>query len=227
MIRSASIGALLLVFAAGCAKPPLRTATDESPAPIDSAFYAAADGEVFAIDSAASLLLVRVGRAGPAARFGHEHAVASEALQGFMHIGNDGGVRADFAVPIDRLIVDKPEYRERFDFDTQPSPADVEGTTRNMLTVLEPASKPWAVVRVRGRIGSPLDVRVEFGEAVVSYTVEANIQRAAGSLQASATVDATHEELGLQPFSALAGMLRVAESMSVSVEIEGRKLPLD
>ena len=86
------------VAIAGCVRP-VDMVEESSRAPLPEASYttAARNGAaVFRVLPAESLILVHVGRAGRMQRLGHEHAVASEDLQGFVEVSDDpGGARAD------------------------------------------------------------------------------------------------------------------------------------
>ena len=71
-----------------------------------------AAGKVLKINSALSDLRILVYRGGELARFGHNHVVSSDDLQGFvLHADDMQASRFDLFLPLDRLIVDDPAIR--------------------------------------------------------------------------------------------------------------------
>lgn len=221
----------LLAVLAGCAVP-VEQVREDSPAPLPAASYvqAARQGaRVYEIVPQDSLLLVRVGRAGRAQRLGHEHAVASETLAGFVELGDDPTTaRADIAFALRELVVDKAEYREHFALDTEPSPDDIAGTYSNMLKVLEPSTYPWATIRalVLSVDGADLQLgaSVTLHGATAEYLLPARIRIENDRLTADVSGTIRHSDFGVEPFSAMAGLLRVADELAIELHLVGRRL---
>jgi len=222
---------VLLAVVAGCTTPVERV-PEKTPAPLPEASYAEAARQgsvVYEILPQESLLLVRVGRGGRAKRLGHEHAVASEDLAGFVEYGDDPDrARADIAFPLRGLIVDKPAYREHFALDTEPSAEDIAGTYSNMLKVFEPSSYPWATMHaeVASIDGDALQlgVSVTLHGATAEYLLPASISVEDGWLVADASALIRHSDFGVEPFSAAGGLLRVADELTVELHLVGRRL---
>ncbi len=205
-------------------------AAEEPPAPpLPEASYAAAarsGATVYRILPQESVILVRVGRAGFLKRLGHDHVVASEDVQGLVAFGDDPSVaRADLAVPLGKLIVDKPEYRERLGYDTQPSAANVAGTYTNMLNVLEQGLYPW--VEVNARIASPdavrpmLNVAITLHGTTFEYRLAVDLEIDDKRLVVSGCATIRHSDFGLKPFAAAAGLLRVADEIEIEFRLVG------
>ncbi|MDH4042179.1 MAG: YceI family protein [Gammaproteobacteria bacterium] len=222
----------LLALLAGCAAPGDR-GVESAPSPVeaDSYFEAARRGApVYEVVPEQSLLLIHVGRDGAARRLGHDHAVASEQLSGFVALGTQPGEwRADIAFPVRNLTVDKPEYRERLGLDTQPTEADIAGTYGNMLRVLEPDLYPWVSVRLRlaaiGDGGPELAASVTLHGSTAEYLVPVTLETGPSTLTARGRVVIRHSDFGLEPFSAMGGLLRVADELPLEFYIVARRLP--
>jgi len=169
-----------------------------------------------------------VGRGGRAKRLGHEHAVASEDLEGFIEFGDDPAkARADVAFPLRELVVDKPEYREHFALDTEPSADDIAGTYTNMLKVLEPSAYPWATLQawIAAADGDALQfaVSVTLHGATMEYLLPASVSVDRGTLVADASTIIRHSDFGVEPFSAAGGLLRVADELAIELHLVGRR----
>lgn len=216
---------------ASCAPTVEHPLPPAPPAPADfpTVAYAraAARGEpVYRIDSARSLAVVRVYRAGPLARLGHDHVVASRAIHGYAALA-PAAPRADLYVPLARLTVDEPALRAAAGFGTQPSPRDIEGTRTNMLEkVLEVERFPFAVLRVERRPDSPaLDVSATIHGVTrrISIPVETGLP-SRSLLYVRGEFSLKQTEFGIEPFSALGGALRVADRVDVMFEVYARRV---
>jgi len=216
---------------AGCARP-VPVVEERSPAPLPDADYQAAvsDGAtVYRVVPQESLVLVHVGRAGAMQRLGHEHAVASEDVQGWVEVATDPAMsRSDLAFPVRNLHVDEPRYRERLALDTEPSAEDIAGTYTNMLKVLEPARYPWVVLHtsIDSLSGdrAVLGVTVTLHGASYEYHVPAAVHIDSGRMELSGEARLRHTDFGLEPFSAAGGLLRVADELGIEFRIVANRV---
>lgn len=221
---------VLLLLAACSQSIQVRDETSRAPLPETGYLEAASSGaRVYRILPQESLILVHVGRAGTMARLGHDHAIASEDVQGFVEISDDRSAsRADVALPLRNLIVDKPAYRERLSLETEPSATDIAGTYSNMLKVLEPEPYPW--VAVHARIASAdanqamLSVAVTLHGVASDYLVPVELVIQPNRIEVSGKASIRHQEFGLTPFSAVGGLLRVADELEVEFHLIGASL---
>jgi polyisoprenoid-binding protein YceI len=199
-----------------------------APTPLPTVAYrdAARQGAaVYRIDPKHSLLLIHVGRAGAMKNIGHDHVIASEDLDGFVLIADDAAAsRADLQLPLPRLIVDKAEYRTRFGLEPDVPVSAIEGTTRNMQDkVLE--SDRYPVVDVSARFSSVHDdpptigVSITLHGATFEYIVPVQLDIVPGRITAKGTMSVSHADFGLQPFSAAAGLLRIADVIDLDFEL--------
>jgi len=223
---------VLLLALAACTQPvPIEDESSVPPLPAASYAAAARSGSaVYRIVPQESLLLVRVGRAGTMQRLGHEHAVASEDLHGFVEINSDRSAsRAHVVLPIRNLIVDKPGYRQRLGLDAGPSTDDVARTYTNMLTVFEPQLFPWVEAQARlvteegGQ--ATLAVSITLHGSAFEYLLPVELDINVESIVVSGEATVKHSEFGVTPFSAAGGLVRVDDELGVEFRLVGKAVP--
>ncbi len=223
--------ALALGALAGCAQPPYVPADIEAP-PLPEEVYrqAARDNvPVYRLDSQRSRVFIRVGRDGPMKAAGHDHIVASEDVEGLVLLSADTATaRADLRLPLQKLVVDKPEYRERYGLDTDIPASAINGTTRNMQDkVLDSGTYPWAEVRARFAAAEDdppaLAVSVTLHGATFEYLVPVRIEADGERLSVTGSMTVRHSDFGLSPYSAAGGLLRVAEAVAIDFDLVARR----
>lgn len=222
--------ALLCVAALAACTQPVQRVEEQSTAPLPEASYAVAaraGAAVFRILPKESLVLVRVGRSGPMQRLGHEHAVASEDVQGLVQLSDDPAAsRADIVMPLRNLLVDQPEHRAKLGLDDGPSAEDIAGTYSNMLKVLEPALYPWAMVHARiadeASGASVLGISVTLHATSHEYLVPVEFSVTEDRLAVRGQLTLRHSDFNLTPFAAAGGLLRVADALDIRFELAGR-----
>jgi hypothetical protein len=217
---------LLAVLLAGC---PTRPAPP--PARLPPPAIAPHLGRPYEIASAESLLTIRVYRGGSLAAAGHNHLIASRSLAGTIYVPADP-LAASFEVrfPVAALSVDEPGLRAAED--PAEFPPDVpdsarEGTRRNMLGEALLAADEYPQVRLRcerlepgaapGTVLAHIETLVH--GRTRSVRVPVRWELAGATLVASGEAPLTQSELGLTPFSALLGALRVEDGMQVRFRI--------
>jgi hypothetical protein len=70
-----------------------------------------------------------------------------------------------------------------------------------------------------------LDLSVQLVGQEIKLTIPATLKLEGDHLEASGEIELSHKQLGLKPFSALLGSLRVAEQMKFKYRIRARKEP--
>jgi len=173
-----------------------------------------------------SEVVIRVFRAGALARLGHNHVISANRVEGAVVV-DGASARSSFVlrVPVEALEVDNPELRRHSgdDFAKEPSATDIEGTRDNMLgpRVLDATEYPIITVSgtTEGTSVSAANVRFEVKQNSAEKVVPIAALVTDQSIQVSGELSLSHEELGLNPFSALVGAIRVAELMEVSFRI--------
>lgn len=225
------LGASLLGILAACAGPtPPRDqpVLAEWPALPD----ATPESRVYRVDTAQSRLRIRVDPAGTLARLGHSHVIGGAALGGRVGLDPDDGTAwVDLKLRADALEVDRPEWRREQDLKPDLEPDAVEGTRANMLSpkVLDAERHPVIRIRsagFRGSLDAPtvlarIDLRGQVTEAEVPVRLTYSVNR----LEATGEFTPTHGQLGLTPFSAAGGALRVAQSIRIEFRIVAIRNP--
>ncbi|MBY6205093.1 YceI family protein [Halomonas denitrificans] len=226
-VRTAGLLACLLVLAA-CASPGSKPADPDRRPDWPPAFAADHPQRIFEIDPDASSLRVLVAPAGSLARLGHRHVIGGPVLSGRILLGDTvEDSRVDLAVDVANLVVDRPAWRadeglEALDDDT------IEATRGNLLgpEVLAAEDHPRIEVRSVSAVGpdwqADVTARVRIRGVVSELVVPAAIRRKGNRLEAVGAFDVDQTALGLQPFSAAGGALRVADSMRVRFRIVAR-----
>ena len=173
---------------------------------------------VYRIDSARSLVAITVRRGGSLSHLGHDHIVASRAVQGYV-APREG--RADLFIPLAELTVDEPALRAEAGLDTQPSASDIAGTRSNMLDkVLEVQRFPFATLRVdRPAPDAPLAVAITLHGVRRSFTVPAAVVGSAGAMSVAGTLEFNQSDFGIAPFSILGGAIQVQDRLSLRFSI--------
>ena len=206
-------------------KPP--AAAPEKP-PAAPAKPPAAAGRVYRIDPAHSELRLLVYRGGAMASFGHNHVIVNRALGGWA--ADPGGAAApsfSLRIPAADFVMDDAALRreEGADFADDVSEDAKAGTVHNMLSdgLLNAAQFPAITVRsvaIRGTDAAreatlALNVAGHESTLVAPFTVEIS----PGRLTASGALTLSQSNLGLTPFSALLGALKVQDSFRVKFKI--------
>ena len=167
------------------------------------------------------LLLHRKPVPPPTRQVGHDHIVASHDVAGYVAPGEG---RADLYVPLDALVVDEPALRSEAGLETQPSPADIAGTRRNMLEkVLETDRYPHALIAVRGNGAgdSAPQVRVDVTLHGTTRSVDTpvQIQRDGAEFNVTGTLVIDQSQFGIAPFSVLGGAIAVQDRVNIKFRI--------
>jgi hypothetical protein len=218
-----------LALSAACAprraeRPPGPVATP----PPGGATPIPAGSRRFVIDPDQSVVSIRVYRAGPLARLGHNHVVTSGDESGYAWLGQSpGDCGFQLRLPVAALVVDDPDARRQAGADFAASvPDDArEGTRRNMLSqaVLDEEHYPWITVRADRLEGAwsglSATVTIAIRDARPTVAVPLEILREGGRLSAHGTVSLRQSDLGLVPFSVAGGAIQVADSLEIEFTV--------
>jgi polyisoprenoid-binding protein YceI len=190
---------------------------------------------VYRIDPQTSEVRLLVYRDGALSTFGHNHVVSLKDLKGTIYLRPKlEQSRVELEIPVDRLIVDDAALRrlEGEDFASQPSKDDISATRTNMLGGALLNAKQFPTIKVTGTSGpvdaknsAMLDLSVQLVGQAIKLTIPSTLKLEGDQLEASGAVELSHRQLGLKPFSALLGSLRVAERMKFKYRIRARKEP--
>lgn len=232
---------LLLLALAACTAPPAQRHSStppgsSAPAPVPAPASAPLQGHaewqwyqdaantgqrIWRINSPASLIAVTVRRGGALARLGHDHVVASQAVEGY--VAPDGG-RADFQFRLDQLQVDDPGLRQQAGLTTHPSTEAIEGTRTNMLTrVLDAGRYPVVAMQIasldtRAAVAGkalPVNLRIHLHGTERTVVVPTTIALQDGGLVASGSFVLNQTDFGITPMSVLGGAMVVADQLEI------------
>ncbi|HVB46809.1 MAG TPA: YceI family protein [Burkholderiales bacterium] len=185
----------------------------------------------FAVDPQASEIRVLVYRAGPLARFGHDHVVIGR-VRGEIRVGASAatsGFRLE--IPVASFQVDPPAARaeEGAEFAEAVSAQAREGTRHNMLgaEVLDAAHYPLiriASVSLAGPRWNPtVTARVTLRGTTRELRFPAAVFEGPDTLTVIAQLRLDQTEFGIQPFSILGGGLRVRDALDLRLRIVARR----
>ncbi len=194
--------------------------------------HAATEPTVYRVDADSADIRVLIYRAGALSGLGHNHVISVGELDGTVVLDPDPEQsRFEFTIPVQGLVVDDPALRkaEGEGFSSEPSEKDIAGTRRNMLgkRVLDAEQYPTITVT-----GTPpradgegddrtqaLDLSIELLGRVIELQAPVALQQNGDSIEASGEFTLSHGELGMKPFTALFGSLRVADEMDVKYRV--------
>jgi polyisoprenoid-binding protein YceI len=187
-----------------------------------------AGARAYDVDPDASAVTLRVYRAGPFARFGHNHVITSTGASGVAWVAAEPG-QSGFVVrvPVAGLVVDDPAARAAAGSDFPGEvPTDArEGTKRNMLRpeVLDGDRYPEIVVRADALVGtweSPVaEARVTLRDATRPLQVPLTVEMQGAALVARGSFRILQSDFGITPFSVAGGAIQVADPVEVAFEI--------
>jgi polyisoprenoid-binding protein YceI len=190
---------------------------------------------IYRIDPRTSDIRLLVYRDGVLSTFGHNHAVSVKEVTGTIHLQPKlAQSRVELNISVDQLIVDDAAIRrqEGPDFANQPSEDDIAATRANMLGNALLNAIRFPAIKVTGTSGpadatnsAMLDLSVHLVGQEIKLTIPATLKLEGDQLEATGAVELSHKQLGLKPFSALLGSLRVAEQMKFKYRIRARKEP--
>lgn len=229
-LPTGALFALAMLMGACAPQLPMLQEGSEAPLPSASYFAAAREGaRVFRIVPGESLLLVHVGRDGAMKKLGHDHAVASVDVQGFVELNDDPDAsRADLAFPLRNLVVDDAAHRARLGLGTGPSAEDIAGTYSNMIKMLQPDAHPWVIASARIATNDPashaLAVSIELNGTALEFLLPVEFSANDDRITVSGNAAITQSEFGLLPFQAAGGLLRVADRLDISFSFVGQAI---
>jgi len=211
-----------LAACAGRTPPPWSSSAD-APAVL---------GQGVLYEVTASDVAIQVYRDGPLAELGHNHVIGSRGLTGQVAVAEPlAGSSFALVLAVTGLTVDEPARLAAAGsrFPDRLSPEDKEATRRNMLSAALLDGDRFGLIRleslaIEGPASSSLVARTRVTVAGRSSEVRVPVTLDFDGtlLKASGELTLSHEQLGLVPYSAMMGALRVGEDLHVSWRLEAR-----
>jgi YceI-like domain len=226
--RALSSGFLfpLLLLAACRAIPPSQD-TAVIAEPVAAGVSVPADVPRFLVDPEASEIRLLVYRAGPLARFGHNHVISGK-VRGEILAGEraaDSGFRLE--IPVESFIVDPHAARaeEGEDFATEVSEEARQATRDNMLgkDVLDTTSRPIIEIDSVALVGPRWNPTVLARATLRGTTRDLRFPAAVIQQEDRLTVVASfrihQSDFDLSPFTALGGGLQVRDAIDIRIRL--------
>jgi hypothetical protein len=189
--------------------------------------------ERYVVDAAQSDVHWLVYKAGALARLGHNHTIAVGDLSGNVTVNRGDLAKSQFDLQFTaaELVVDDPALRSTLgeEFASVPTPDDIAGTRSNMLSerVLDGEKHPQirlvgaGPTAVAGK--QELAVKVELLGRTVDLKVPTEVTIEDEVLRAKGEFELNHADLGMKPFSVMAGALQVGEKLSFRYDVTARR----
>jgi len=186
------------------------------------------DLQRYVIDSDRSWIRVLVYRAGLMSIFGHNHVIASHEISGAVTCGADvNDTTVEMSFPVQSLLVDSPDLRdlEGDDFSARIADKDIRGTRKNLLgdKVLDAESHALIQIRTTEVTGDMESLLVKADVIIAGRTNSISFPASAtwsgDVITVTGTVGLSHADLGLRPFSAAFGTLKVHKELTIRFEI--------
>jgi len=241
----ASLLATMLLAMAGCTGLPTEPTTLP---PSDSTIAAPlALSASLQLHDGDSRIELRIDRAGPLARLGHRHVIITNAIHGTASFDPANLASAQFnaAFRVETLQVDDPDERAAAGegFATVPDAAAIAGTRMHMLSalVLDAEKFPQMELRLHqlvpdntgtdanananaaGKYLATIAFIVKNAEHALQVPVQVT-PLSGGGYTASGVWTVTHAELGLTPYSAAGGLIKVGDPIEVRFRLVAKPL---
>ena len=182
----------------------------------------------YVVDGSQSVVTIRVRRAGPIAKLGHNHVVTASQLTGWAWQGQDpAGSGFEVHVPVASLVVDDPAARAAAGpgFEAAVPDSARDGTYHNMLRpeVLDGAAFPEVVVRAASLAGTWDDAVANVDLTIRGVTrrieVPVRVRDREGTLAASGSFRIKQSDFGITPFSVAGGAIQVADELEIAFQL--------
>ena len=189
---------------------------------------------MYQVDVEGSGIRLLIHRAGALSRLGHSHVISVGQMDGVIFVHPDLEQSSfELEIPVRGLIVDDPLLRreEGDEFSTEPSERDIALTRSNMLGKRVLNAEQYPIIKLTGTglrgDGSELvlGLSIEFLGRVVEVSVPTTLQLSGDILEATGAFRLSHNDLGMRPFSAMMGTLRVADEMDFTYRVRALPLP--
>jgi hypothetical protein len=234
MARHDWLLAVTLTVLCGCQAAPERPAPPDAEVRFPAEVYEQIDasrGRVFRLDEDASEVRIYVYRAGALAARGHNHVITAPALEGAVFVPSGGakGARFDLVIAVDDLDVDDADVRRSlgYTFGSDVSDQARADTRANMLgpDVLDAGLFPLIGVASRAIAGELPKLVVTAALTLRGVTrelvVPVDVQLDEDQLVARGALAIRQSDFGIEPFSALGGLLRVDDAVMMEFRLVG------
>jgi len=218
------VAVVLLLALAGCRMTPAPDSGASPGTPLEPVDQVRTGVTPWPIDPQRSTVTIIVRRAGPLARFGHDHVITSADERGTVWAGDTPATSAfELQLPVERFEVDEAVARASAGAEfAAPVPDDARaGTRRNMLRaeVLDAASFPVITLRsiaASGDWSQPvLKVAVQLRGVTRAHEIPVQVERNAPGLVVRGELRLNQSDYGITPFAVAGGAIQVADTLEI------------
>ena len=184
-------------------------------------------GRLFLIHPDTSDLRIVLGAEGSLARLGHPHVVGGAVIQGELLLADDWRQSTfQLWIPVEDLMVDVPDWREDEGFPPNMPAGAIEATRRNMLSAsqLDAVQHPLVIIEglsITGPQWQPdISVRMTVAGYSSEWTIPVTLYWDTHRIGIVGQQRMRLSQLGIEPFAALAGRLRVADEFLLRFSLQ-------
>ncbi len=187
---------------------------------------------VYQVDAENSDIRILIHRAGALSWLGHSHVISVGQLDGTIYVYPDPAQsRFELVIPVQGLVVDNPLFRreEGDEFSTELSENDIARTRNNMLGKRVLNAEQYPIVKLTGtgyrgdRPEFVLRLSIELLGNVVELQVPTTLRLDADILEVTGALRFSHSDLGMRPFTAMLGALRVGDEIDFKYRIRAQR----
>jgi YceI-like domain len=230
--------AVLALILAACGAMKTGQVTPRKPDESVSKPNLTVSGRVYSVDEHQSELRILVYRAGPLARFGHNHVMVNRALGGVITLGDPvTATLFGLKLPLSGFVVDDAQARreEGLDFGADVPEDARSGTLQNMLSaaVLDAAKFPVIAINsvaIAGPQGAADQGAAVAGSMIATVAISVAghdskisvpfaVQSDSNRLSAIGSLEVRQSDLGLTPYSLMLGALQVRDAITIKFKI--------
>lgn len=199
--------------------------------PVEVYLDSAVSSDVYQIVPERSRAEILVQRGGRLARLGHDHVISAREITGYALLDAEQPLasRADLAIDLNALVVDAPELRLVYQLYTEPSEADIRGTSANMFThVLDTEAWPQVFVHV-GALETTegvtqCEVTLTLKGVTRTFPASVIVHQDDDLLRVRGSFDLDQTDYGIEPFSVLGGAISIRDRVEITYRLEAAKL---
>lgn len=231
---AAAIGLLSCTSTSLTTKTNIAQDTQVEGRPDLKAAYAAlgqSGGKVFTLEPKSSTIRIYAFRGGSAGKLGHNHVLSAPLFAGFFHLPSSGatGARFDLEFLLEKLEIDNPANRSTLGmgFASVLSSSAIQDTRKHMLGAGNLQADRFPYVRVHSLQISgeapkfAAKVRVEMHGQAREMWVPLNVEGLPDRLSASGSFVLRQTDFGVQPYSALGGLIAVQDEVVIEFLLVG------
>lgn len=208
-----------LFFLVACSAPPKPVEVTPKPA-VSSEIP---KGQLYRIAPNQSALRIVTYAKG---RFGHAHVIGGDVLHGQVSLpANHHQVWFDIAIKVADLKVDKSDWRRDEGLEPEMSSQSIIGTRNNMLSEKLLHAEQYPEIRIRstqatGPFWQPdIKAAITLAGTTREMTVPVSVNTIENTLTVTGQFHVLQTDFGIEPFTALGGILGVADKILIRFRI--------